>query len=187
MTSAFRFATILSLGVVLGGLPLLADPLWTLAAVPDVHIEGPAGSTIGWGYEITDLATDQWLVMTDIDPLVLQHATPDFVFDFTIVAPLATVRADYVPAISGLFGLTWDGDAPDWFVNSGSIVLSAEWYAGDPLAGATDLGPAAPASIDVTAQVSPGSQVPEPGTRLLLAAVLSAGAALKRTLRSGSR
>ncbi|MFX8910792.1 hypothetical protein ABTN03_19260, partial [Acinetobacter baumannii] len=54
-----------------------------------------------------------------------------------------------------LLGLTWAGDAPLSFVNSGSILLSADWYNGNPLLGGVDLGSAGQSNLTYAAQVAP--------------------------------
>jgi len=138
---------------------------------PGGEISGDPGSTIGWGYSITNDSSIDWLMVTSFnhDPFV--NASPDSsIFDFPILAPGATRSLAYnASTFEGLLQLIWDALAPVGFTNSGSFVLSAEFWDADPLAGGQFLSLAddqfATYSATVTAsQVAP---VPEPGTLLL--------------------
>jgi hypothetical protein len=161
-----------------------ADALtFTLATIPvSGDISGPAGTTIGWGYTITNNSATDWLVTTNLSAGLFMHGTPDaFPFNSPIVAPGATVSQIYDPMTPlGLFQLTWDLTAPVGFVNSGTFIVSAEFWTGDPsLAGSMFDLPAADQSAPYSATVTGGMAVPEPGTLLLLATGL-AGIVLRR-------
>jgi hypothetical protein len=56
----------------------------TLPASADVA--GPAGSTVGWGYAITNSALNDWLLMTGLSAGSFLNGTPDSsLFDFPIL------------------------------------------------------------------------------------------------------
>jgi hypothetical protein len=127
-------------------------------------ISGEPGSTIGWGYSITNVSAD-WLVLSSINHDPFASATPDTsLFDFPILAPGATM-------LGGLFQITWDALAPIGLVERGSVILSAEFWDGDPLdlsAPGSFLSLADDQSAAFTATVTGPTPVPEPGTLLLM-------------------
>ncbi|MGA7410001.1 MAG: hypothetical protein WBW33_05910 [Bryobacteraceae bacterium] len=141
------------------------------------NIQGPDGSTIGWGYSITNDSGTDWLVTTNLSAGIFSDASPDASpFDFPIIAPLSTVSLPFDPSTdTGLFALNWDAGAPVGFVNSGVFTLSADWYTGDPLAGgnfdqhASDETAAYSATVSASSGPAP---VPEPGTLKLIIVVL---------------
>jgi hypothetical protein len=151
----------------------MAD-IWEVSLLPGDSISGPAGSTIGWGYSITNESTTQWLVLENLTESPFQDVSSlDSVFDYPIVAPGETVAENYLEGTSGLLGLTWSSSAPLYFVDSGDFVFSADWYSGDPLAGGVDLGGAPENTVDYTAQVLPAqAAVPEPSAVVLLGTIL---------------
>ena len=158
-----------------------ADP-FTFSTLPtDGNISGTAGSTIGWGYRITNLSTN-WLVATNLSAGLFLNGTPNALFDFPILAPGAVVSVVFdALAGSGLYGLTWNATAPVGFTNSGTFVLSAEFWNGDPFAGGNFLSTAPDQSAAYSASVSGGSTpVPAPSTFILLATGLAAVLASKR-------
>ena len=163
--------------LLLSGMPAFAGVLtYTFSTdPPNGTIAGLAGSTIGWGYSITNQDPTNWLLTTNLTSAPFADGTPDAsVFDFPVVAPLATVALPFDPvAPTGLFALTWDFNAPVGFSNSGVFTLSAEWWTGDPSAGGGFLQAAADGSVPYSATVSsPNGAVPEPNPFWLLMAVL---------------
>ncbi|CAG0947100.1 hypothetical protein [Geobacter sp.] len=117
-------------------------------------ISGTAGSTIGWGYTITNNDSTNWLMTTGLSAGVFQKATPDgSLFDLPVLPPSASVTVPY-DGIRGLYALTLDTDAPFGLSNSGIFSLSADWYAGDPLGGGTFLEFAADATAAYSAVVT---------------------------------
>ncbi len=157
-----------------------AVPAWTaetytFSVLPvDGHVAGAPGETVGWGYSIDNQSTSQWLVTTGLAPGSFQFGTPNLLFDFPILAPDSSLTSPFNPAgLTGLFALTWDASAPLGAVESGSFLLSAEWWTGDPLAGGQFVSSASPLSQPYNANVG---LVPEPGTSALMTlALLVAG------------
>jgi hypothetical protein len=149
--------------------PARADS-WTFGLLPgDGNISGVAGSTIGWGYTITNQSATDWLVLTNINSDVFQNGTPFSVFDFPELAPGATATLAFDPVLlTGLFALTWDTTAPVGFVTSGSFDVSAEFWDGDPNAGGNFVANADDQSATYSATVTSSAVgVPEPCTALL--------------------
>ncbi len=143
--------------------PAYAIPDWTFSTIPaSGDVSGSAGSTVGWGYTITNLDSTDWLVLSGLTSDPFANGTPNLLFDFPIVAPGATVSVAY-DGVSGLYELTWDAGAPIGFVNSGRFTASADWYDGDPFGGGTFVAPA----LDKNAAYS-ATVVPEPASLFLL-------------------
>jgi hypothetical protein len=157
---------------------------FTFATLPaNGAVSGPAGTTVGWGYTITNQSATSWLVTTGINADPFQNGTPLALFDFPIVAPLTTVVLAFDPVNGlGLYQLTWDPNAPVGFNNSGMFVLSGEWWTGDPFAGGQFLQFALDQSAGYSATVSPAATVPEPASMFLLLSGLG-GVALRRLRR----
>lgn len=143
-------------------------------------VAGPPGSTVGWGYSITNLNPigGDWLVTTSVSAGLFLNGTPNAsVFDFPVVAPATTITVPFSPVVTaacpsppcGLYGLTWNAGAPVGFTNTGNFVLGAEFWTGDPLAGGTFVAAAPSATQPYSATV-----VPEPLSCLLLVTGLGA-------------
>lgn len=147
-------------------------------------VSGAPGSTVGWGYTITNQSTTNWLALTSISADPFLHGTPDAsIFSFPVLAPMATLALTFDPvAGAGLFQLFWDTTAPVGFVNSGTFILSGEFYDADPLAGGifVALAPDQSALYSVTVTPSAVTPVPEPSSVLLMASGLFA---LRRRFR----
>jgi hypothetical protein len=144
---------------------------FTLQLVPaSGSISGTPGSTIGWGYILTNSSLTDWLVTTAVSADVFQHATPNaFVFDFPILAPGASLLVPYVAGVIGLFEMTWDPTAPIGFVNAGLFVVSAEWWSGDPFGAGQLLGLAPDQSVAYSATVTaPPASVPESSSLIFM-------------------
>lgn len=124
-----------------------------------------------------------WLLTTNLGADAFLFGTPDAsVFDFPAVAPGTTVTVVFDSTnLLGLFAFAWDVGAPSGFVNSGTFVLSAEWWDGDPFLGGAFIANAedltAPYSATVTA-------VPEPGTAWLLLSAVGVVLSRRRQQRS---
>lgn len=141
-------------------------------------IMGPPGSTIGWGYSITNNSTIDWLVTTNLTSSLFTDGTADASpFDFPIVSPGSTVTLPYDQATdTGLFALTWDATALVGLTDAGVFTLSAEWWTDNPLTTGSFLEDApdetAAYSATVSAAIVP-VPVPEPSPGSLLVTGMS--------------
>lgn len=153
----------------------------------DGNAAGPAGTTIGWGYTVTNTDAALWLVFTGLSADTFYHGTPEALFDVPIVAPGSAVNNPY-DGLNGLYALTWDSDAPEGFLNTGDFVLHAQWWDGDPLAGGHFVTDADEVRLAYAALVTPPDPgtVPEPASALLVllgGGMLAAGRASARRQR----
>ncbi len=156
-----------------------ADAILSFSVIPlSGNVSGVAGSTVGWGYTITNSSLTDWLVIDGVNAGVFQHGKPDAsIFDLPILGPGQTRMVSYDPVnFLGLYQLTWDVTAPEGFVNSGTFTVAAEWWNGDPsVLGSSFLALAVDQSARYSATVSPAaSPVPEPSTLVLLLGGLAA-------------
>lgn len=149
----------------------------TLTLLAAGNLSGPAGSTVGWGYTITN-NTSNWLESLSLDVGSFTNGTPNLIFDFPNVGPNGSVTEDFSVVTTGscssppcgLYEFTWDSNASVGTVNSGTFTVSSEYFSGDPANPAsTDLGPAPDASANYSViAASPIAVTPEPSTVLLL-------------------
>lgn len=163
------------LSLLLSAASSLAADIYSFSLIPaGGNIQGPAGSSIGWGYTIENQSDTLWLVTTALDSGVFQHGVPSVLFDFPDLAPKETVAVAYDPVLStGLQALLWDVSAPNGFINSGNFILSAEWWNGDPLNNGAFQSTAPSQSVSYTASVS-APAVPEPSTGIVAGLGLAA-------------
>jgi hypothetical protein len=163
---------------------LYADSFtYTFELIPENGvIEGLPGSTIGWGYQIENKDDTKWLSPSSLAAGTFINATPGAIFDFPVLAPGATLSVPF-DGIYGLYEISWDLTAPVGFVNSGSFIVSADWYDGDPASEGNFLQPASDQTVNYSATVA-GSQVPvpEPASVLLIASGLIGCAVLRKAL-----
>lgn len=143
--------------------PLSAAPLtWTFELTPAPDLQGPVGTTVSWGYSITNEDPDFWLVLLNLDADVFQHGTPNAVFDFPILAPGQSVTG-------ALYDLAWDLGAPIGFVNSGLFTATADFYSDDPFNGGFSLFLESQQDAPYSAEATGGlALVPEPASGLLI-------------------
>jgi hypothetical protein len=179
--SALQLALATGLVILAGGGNAFADNISFTLIPPTGGVSGRPGSTVGWGYTITN-GTVNWLVTLSLSADVFQDGTPDSFFDFPAVAPSSSATVDFVAGVSGLFQLTWDTTAPIGFVNSGTFNLLSDYYNGNPLAGGVDIGPAPDLTVAYSASVT-GSLVPEPPVGLLLSSGVLLLSGLKKLTR----
>jgi hypothetical protein len=168
------------LGLITLGLfscPAARADSWTISLLTGGDISGAPGSTIGWGFTITN-QSDSTLFLDSLSADVFQFATPNAaIFGLPMVDPNSTLTIDYVPGTDGLYELTWDAAAPIGFVNSGTFLLTAEWCDATGCAGAPDQ------SVAYSATVTAPVGVPEPASLLLLAAGLTASVWKRKIMR----
>jgi hypothetical protein len=174
---------IAAIALLIAAAPSWAAEIYTFGLLPQSgRIGGAPGTTIGWGYSIENESTDYWLVTTNLATGPFAFGTPQVLFDFPILAPGAsvTVPFDY-DMFAGLFALTWDKSAPAGTIESGTFVLDAEWWTGDPFGDGAPAFAATPANRPYEALVTP-----EPATTGLMAVALVGGiaAALRRRRRN---
>jgi hypothetical protein len=174
------------------GVPCCADS-FTFSLLPaGGNVSGTAGSTVGWGYSVSNLSQADWLVTTNLASDLFAQGTPSLLFDFPVLAPGATATEAFDAMDNvGLYEITWDGSAPSGYTNNGEFTLSAQWWSGDPTNGGTYIGDGPDATASYSATVSPSFvSSPEPATiRLSLSAILMAGMLIWRakSLQIGNR
>ena len=98
----------------------------------DGTISGQQGEAVGWGYKVTNLSTEKWLLggsIISISPFL--HSQTTSLFGYPIVAPSTTVEVPY-NGVQGIVKVEWDADAPIGFTNSGIFEFEGNWYDGDP-------------------------------------------------------
>lgn len=162
--------------------PLRADT-FTFSLLPaDGMVAGPQGSTVGWGYSLTNKSATDWLVTTAVNSDPFLFGSPTLLFDFPDLAPGGTASVPFDKgAGTGLYQLTWDSSAPLDFSNFGTFTLSAQWWTGDPLKGGAFLQNAPDSTQAYFATVSQTTAIPEPSPLVLELSVL--GFILYRSMR----
>jgi hypothetical protein len=184
MRSYTRFIFVLVLCCLFAPMLFSAPLGWSFEIPGSPDIVGPPGSTIGWGYTITNLDPVNWLVPVAIDADLFQHASPLAIFDFPVVPPDQTVSLAYNPAVPlGLYQLAWDSHAPLGFVNAGTFILTADWYDDDISAGGNLVLSGSTRSAPYSATVGAGV-VPEPATAALIMPALMLALLASRCLRA---
>jgi hypothetical protein len=149
---------------------LVADDVYTFTTIPsDGNIFGAPGSTIGWGYSVTNESTTSWLLATKLGADSFEYGTPTPLFDFPEVAPGATVTESFDPiGLTGLYQDVLNAGTPKASMDSGNFVLSAQWFNGDPFNGGTFIANAIDTSAAYSASVTSTNTVPEPGSAFLV-------------------
>jgi len=161
-----------------------ADSLSFTLIPSDGAVSGPAGTTVGWGFSITNTSTSaDYLDLSGIDSDLFASAngTPDAsIFPFPNLAPGQTAIQLYDPVDNlGLFQFTWNSGLPVGTTESGQFRLMGafcdpsvdQFCAEDGSVASTVL-----ASADYSATVSPSGVVttptPEPSSvGLMLAGI----------------
>jgi len=174
---AARSLTALATLAIIGTGSLCRADSFTFDLIPGSgNVTGPAGSTVGWGYSITNDSVADWLLTTNLNSDSFADGTATSLFDFPEVAPGATVTEAFDPINGiGLYELAWDPSAPTGFVNSGNFVLSAQWYDGDPFNGGSFIAdaPDTNAAYSATVSSSGPAPVPEPSSIFLFATAIA--------------
>src|SRR5271169_4448082 len=118
-----------------------ADDTYTFSTVPPGGgASGPPGSTIGWGYSITNNSTTDFLVTLDVneDSVLDSLGMVTAIFDAPILAPGSSATESYDPVnMFGLIELTLDPGLPVGTTATGNIFMDATFCTGlDPMTGA---------------------------------------------------
>ena len=141
---------------------------FSFSTFPASDIFGPPGSTVGWGYTITNLDTSDYLSFSNanLSADVFTDGTPLSLFDFPTIAPGATLTVSFDETSgTGLYQFTWDPSAPPGDSNSGLFLLSgAEFDTADGMKVADAPDHSTPYLVTDSATV-----VPEPSTLPLFA------------------
>ena len=129
----FRYLIALAAMLACPAASLKASAIIFQTAPSDGILFGPPGATVGFGYLITNLDPDLWLVTTGLSAGTLSFASGTSLFDFPVIAPGDTVFMPYDSSLgAGLYEIQIDNASPTGFVNSGAFVLSADYYTWDP-------------------------------------------------------
>jgi hypothetical protein len=172
---------LLVITLITGGLMLVAATAQAdsvdFVAVPAAITSAP-GSTVGWGYSITNNTSD-YLFASALNAGATQAGIFDFVvFDFPLIAPGATVAQAYDPNLfTGLAQFTWDANAAPGTTNTGFFAIGFDFF--DPNTN-LDLGPAFDAQAPYS--VSVATPVPEPASLALLVSGFGALLLFRRRL-----
>jgi hypothetical protein len=159
----------------------------TLTALPDGSIAGSPGSTIGWGYSLSNSDPNFWYLPTSISLPSFSIGTPTVLFDYPAVGPMDTVTETYNGTL-GLLQLTINANAAIGSSNSGPVVLYGEYWTGDPYTDPTAAfdADAPDLTASITGTVSAVATTPEPSLTWAAAGLLSALLVMHRR-RSRSR
>jgi hypothetical protein len=152
----------------LGATPISADTVDFYLIPADGNILGPAGSTIGWGYQIVNNSSTDYLLGGTLQPpsfLDVVSSNNLFSTDIVDIAPGGTLTVPYVAGSSGLFEITWDPFAPQPHTESGTFAITGNtFYIGDPLDPVNPGFPdsnQSPFDLSASYSASVGSNVPE--------------------------
>jgi hypothetical protein len=184
---------VLTVGILLGAAPAFGDEV-TLTLVPaSGSVAGPPGSTVGWGYTITN-NTAEWIQTMSLSSDPFLGGTPNQIFDFPAVDPDSSVTLNFSLTATascafppcGLYELTWDSMAPQGLTTGGTFTIASDFFSAQPgTPGATDLGPAPDENAAYSATVSSTTVIPEPSSLILLLTCL--GVLLLRINRPAAR
>jgi len=183
----------LALGLLLTTHPSRADSL-TFTATPE-DVSGPAGTTVGWGYSITNNSTSDYLDISGIDSdlFLATDGTPGAsIFNFPNVAPGATVMQVYEPVDNlGLFQFTWNlglatgTTETGYFTLYGAFCDPSDIYCVDD--GDVPSGTLATAGYSATVSPSGVVTTPEPRSVCLLLAGIGLLFVMRKRIGQGLR
>lgn len=171
----FRLAAILIAVCLFAVQTARADSL--IFTVTPEDVSGPAGTTVGWGFSITNTSETDYLDISGIDSDLFSatDGTPDAsIFLFPNLAPGETASQTYDPVDGlGLFQFTWNADVAAGTTESGQFRLMGAFC--DPTVDqfcAEDLSVSsvvlATANYSATVTPSGSTTVPEPSSIALL-------------------
>jgi PEP-CTERM motif len=164
----------LALGLLLTTRPSRADSL-TFTVTP-MDVSGPAGTTVGWGFTITNsISSTDYLDISGIDSDLFSDGGPDAsIFPFSNLAPGQSATQLYDPVAQlGLFQFTWNPGLPVGTTQSGQFRLMGAFcdLTVDQFCAEDDSVPSvvlATADYSATVSAAPGTSVPEPSSILML-------------------
>jgi PEP-CTERM motif len=165
----------LALGLLLTTRPSRADSL-TFTVTPG-DVSGPAGTTVGWGFTITNsISSTDYLDISGIDSDLFLDGVPDAsIFPFSNLAPGQSATQLYDPVDQlGLFQFTWNPGLPVGTTQSGQFRLMGAFCdptTVDQFCAEDDSVPSvvlATADYSATVSAAPGTSVPEPSSILML-------------------
>jgi hypothetical protein len=121
-----------------------------LSLIPSGAVTGAPGSTVGWGYDITNTTAD-WLETTNLTSPSFPFGVPNAVFDYPVIAPnssvmelfsLSTLNNACTSLPCGIFDITLPLTLPPDTTFSGDFTVSTELFSTDPLTdpNAIDMG-----------------------------------------------
>jgi hypothetical protein len=151
-----------------------------LALLPGIDLTGAPGSTIGWGYTITNLSAD-WLETTSLSSPSFTFGTPNAIFDYPVVAPMSSVTEQFsLVALNnactalpcGIYDIALPSTLPTPAVETGAFIVTTELFSTNPLVdpNAVDLGAGPTSTANFSVTETPATTTPEPGYMLPLAA-----------------
>src|SRR5580658_6724070 len=171
-------AAILAVSLILAAPPVRADgDSLTFTLIP-ADVSGPAGTTVGWGFTITNTSTTtDYLDISGIDSdlFASTNGTPDAsIFLFPNLAPAQSVTQVYDPLDGlGLFQFTWNSGVAVGTMETGQFRLLGafcdptidQFCAEDDSVTSTVL---ATGMYSATVTGSSGAPISEPSASLLL-------------------
>src|SRR5271165_4717568 len=96
-----RWCTLLVIALLSFSTFALADDI-SLTLIPlSGDVAGPPGSTVGWGYTMTN-NTALWIQTEAVSSDAFLNGTPTLIFDFPAVAPGSFVMLDFSLGVTGL-------------------------------------------------------------------------------------
>ncbi len=133
-------------------------------------ISGTPGSTVGWGYNLNNNTPD-WVLFTSLGSNGFSVGTPSGLFlsgGLQLFAPHQTQSATFdATASQGLFQVMIDPGAAIGASDSGTFLLVAWLFSGNPFGTSSNFLGSETLSADYTVTVK-GTKVPEPSVLLLL-------------------
>lgn len=153
-----------------------AAPL-SFQLVPGANISASAPLTpSGWGYRLENTSATSWLELTGFSSDPFAQGTPLLLFDFPILSPGQIVTVNWAAGTAGLLEFAFDAGTANGATNSGSFVLDASVWDGDPLLPSSTFQgiDTASAAYSITLRTTGGGVIPEPSTMLLSASGLLA-------------
>jgi hypothetical protein len=170
----------------------IAQDSWEIRMLPSPNLMASRNEFSGWGYEIKNNSTTNWLEVGGIltSGGVFQYGILNFDFyPYQSLFPGQTISVNFQNT-NYLASFTFDNNAPDSFTNVGSIDVAGDWYDNDPGTVGVFVGPADTKTLSYSATVQSSVSAPEPTSAVLLATPLVTIAAvngLKKKLKKDKK